>query len=91
MDVKDLLEPGVSLVKLASACLGALMPCPELQDFGHEVRNGNQARGHQVIDGVISNKRCEPTGAGSDGAAHNLHHDQRKRTVEVLTGLLNTL
>ncbi len=26
-----------------------------------------------------------------DGAAHNLHHDQRKRTVEVLTEFLNTL
>jgi pimeloyl-ACP methyl ester carboxylesterase len=26
-----------------------------------------------------------------DGAAHNLHHDQRKRTIEVLTQFLNTL
>ena len=26
-----------------------------------------------------------------DGAAHNLHHDQRKRTVEVLTSFLRTL
>jgi pimeloyl-ACP methyl ester carboxylesterase len=26
-----------------------------------------------------------------DGAAHNLHHDQRKRTVEVLTAFLNKL
>ncbi len=26
-----------------------------------------------------------------DGAAHNLHHDQRKRTVEVLTDFLKTL
>ena len=26
-----------------------------------------------------------------DGAAHNLHHDQRKRTVEVLTEFLRTL
>jgi pimeloyl-ACP methyl ester carboxylesterase len=26
-----------------------------------------------------------------DGAGHNLHHDQRKRTVEVLTDFLSTL
>ncbi|HKO20273.1 MAG TPA: hypothetical protein VJU82_15460, partial [Acidobacteriaceae bacterium] len=26
-----------------------------------------------------------------DGAAHNLHHDQRKRTVQEITGFLNTL
>ena len=26
-----------------------------------------------------------------DGAGHNLHHDQRKRTIEVLTAFLNTL
>jgi pimeloyl-ACP methyl ester carboxylesterase len=26
-----------------------------------------------------------------DGAAHNLHHDQRRRTVEELTAFLNTL
>ena len=26
-----------------------------------------------------------------DGAGHNLHHDQRKRTVEVLTAFLSTL
>jgi pimeloyl-ACP methyl ester carboxylesterase len=26
-----------------------------------------------------------------DGAGHNLHHDQRKRTVEELTAFLNTV
>lgn len=51
-------------------------------DAPPEVRKANEEAAHVLKHGKLVH---------IDGAAHNLHHDQRRRTVEVLTEFLNKL
>jgi len=47
-----------------------------------EVRKANEQTASALKNGKL---------VQVDGAAHNLHHDQRKRTVQEITAFLNTL
>jgi pimeloyl-ACP methyl ester carboxylesterase len=51
-------------------------------DAPPETRKANEAAAAVMKNGKLVH---------IDGAAHNLHHDQRKRTVEVLTEFLKAL
>ncbi len=57
----------------------------------HTPKQMQAMRGTMAIEGALARIGVPVFVLKSDGAGHNLHHDKRARTVEVLTEFLNAL